>query len=715
MFVHVMMAIRHATLITMLLLTVTAAFANEKTWVILNNNFKGSIFLDIYAGVPCLTRPLLEEWGVKPFVVDKLHWNSRQCLTAASANQFYLRFWYRPAANLLTLLFPEEAFNPQQNGVSTSRWDDGINALFVNYRLDVDNKRAQYSWDTPGTDATLVLENGLNVGPWRARYQNTFWREADKNHGSYSNTASLWRSITSMRSRLNIGDGYTSSNLFNSMSYRGVSLASDEAMFPDSWRPYMPLINGYARSEAEVTIHQNGERVYRIHVPPGAFTIRDFYPTDSQGNLELTIQESDGTERTRLLPYSIMPNLVQHGMFSYELVAGRYKPYHGVELEKDRFWQSTLSWGIAPHTTLFGGVQQGESYFSHMVGMGGNMGEWGSLSSDVRTAHYSQQGERFSGSVGRLRYAKAFFQTETSLNAQLQWYPRNSQYRSLEERLNRASLLPWGWDDDTTQRTLESQVELTQNFNEDSSLSLSWRWLKSRSRESGSNSLTLSLSASWREVDVSLYGGYDRYADYAPESTLGINISIPFSIGSHVSHFALVSDLASRDKNTHGVNVNGSALDDFSLRYDVTAQHTEHGNDALQTSLGYQYNSGELNLSMNRSGTKRDYHGDVSGSVLLYQEGVAFGQMLGSTVALVQVPGSAGIGFYNQFGSTTSASGDLLVSYLTPWRVNRITVDSLSLPEGMGMDVSELETVPTDGAIVNLRFLKPEKTDDLLP
>jgi outer membrane usher protein len=118
-----------------------------------------------------------------------------------------------------------------------------------------------------------------------------------------------------------------------------------------------------------------------------------------------------------------------------------------------------------------------------------------------------------------------------------------------------------------------------------------------------------------------------------------------------------------------------------------------------------------MNVSMTRSGTQRDYHGDVSGSVLLYQEGVAFGQTLGSTAALVQVPGSAGIGFYNQFGSTTNAKGDLMVSYLTPWRVNRITVDSFSLPEGIAMDVNELETVPTDGAIVNLRFLKPEKTE----
>lgn len=153
---------------------------------------------------------------------------------------------------------------------------------------------------------------------------------------------SLWRSITPLRSRVSLGDGNTSSNMFDSLAFRGASLASDEAMYPDSWRPYSPWINGYARTEAEVTIHQNGVRVYRIHVPPGPFTIRDFYPPDPDGNLELTVQESDGTERTRLLPYSSMPNLVHHGLFSYELAAGRYKPFHGIDRDKDRFWQSTF-------------------------------------------------------------------------------------------------------------------------------------------------------------------------------------------------------------------------------------------------------------------------------------------------------------------------------------------------------------------------------------
>lgn len=690
-----------------MLLLAVPTLASERTWIILNNDYKGSISLPFRDQQPCLKRPLMEEWGVVASLLDRLVWDKRGCMTPQSAKQNQLQYWYRPDANLLTLLFPESAINAQQNGISTSRWDNGIPALFVNYRLDVDNQRARTRWDTPGTDATLKLDNGLNVGPWRLRYSNVFWRERTGQHGSYSDSVTLWRSITKMRSRLSLGDGNTSSNLFDSFSYRGISLGSDQAMFPDRWRPWTPWINGYARSEAEVTIHQNGQRVYRIHVPPGPFTIRDFYPPDTQGNLELTIQESDGTERTRLLPYSIMPNLVQHGFFSYELAAGRYKPYHGIEMETDRFWQSTLSWGLAPRLTLFGGLQQGERYVSSVVGAGGNMGNWGALSLDVSRAHYTQAQKTSSGSVWRVRYAKAFLSAQTSLNARLQWYPDDSQYRTFSEKISRAGILKYGVDDATTQRAMQGLVEVNQNIGEDSSMSLSWSWTKGRNGTGSRQSLGMSLDYSWENLDVNLYGGYQRYPGGPGDTTLGINFSVPLNLGGHTANVGYVSELASHANNSHGVNVYGSALNDNSLRYDLTAKHEVHGNDTLDASLGWQHNAGEINASLVGSNNQRDLHADASGSLVLFDGGLALGQTLGGTSALVEVPDVPGVGFYNQFGVTTNRDGRLLVSYMTPWRVNRVTVDTYSQPEGRSFPVDELETVPTDGAIIYLRFPEP--------
>lgn len=699
---------RYARLCALLLCALPAAVL-AKTWVIFNNSYKGAVSLAFDHDAPCLTRALLAEWGVIPPLLDRLAYNDAGCMTPDAAAKYDLKFWYRPDAQLLTLLFPDAALKPQQNGVSTSRWDDGINALFVNYRLDVDNQRALYRWDSSGTDATLALTNGLNLGAWRLRYQNTLWRERDRQHGSYTNARTLWRSITALRSRLTFGDGYTSPTIFNSMAYTGASLASDEAMFPDSWRPYAPIINGYARTEAEVSLHQNGERVYRIHVPAGAFTIRDFYPPYAQGNLELTIQESDGTERTRLLPYTVMPTLVQHGFFSYELAMGRYKPPHGVDLQRQRFGQATLSWGATGPLTLFTGLQQSGNYRNMAVGAGGNLGKWGALSLDVSRARYTQQNSTLRGNVWRLRYAKALLSTGTSLNTQLQWYPKGSQYRSLEETLDRAAMLDFGWDDDTTDRAVNGLVEINQTIGEDDSISLYASWTRARSAGAGTRALTLSVNHSWRDIDTRLYASYGRYQRYPADTTVGISVSVPVSFGSYTTNVGYVANLASRDNNTHGVNIYGSALDDYSLRYDVTAEHTVHENDALNASLGWQHNAGEVNARMVRSGQRRDYHADASGSLLLHSGGLTAGQTLGNTAGLVEIPNTAGVGVYNQFGVTTNKDGALLVSYMTPWRVNRVTVDSWNLPAGMTFDTDELEAVPTDGAIVSLRFPQPMK------
>lgn len=268
-------------------------------------------------------------------------------------------------------------------------------------------------------------------------------------------------------------------------------------------------------------------------------------------------------------------------------------------------------------------------------------------------------------------------------------------------------MLRYGWDDDVTRRALSGQLELNQNLGEDSSLSLSWHGVKSREPDAGNTGATLSLNTTLHNVDVSVYGVYERYGKNPDETTVGVNISVPLSLWGATSNVGYITELASRGEDSHGVNVYGSALSDYSLRYDLQATHTVHRNDELSANLGYQYNAGELNLSMVRGGTRRDYHADTSGSILVHADGVTLGQQLGSTAALVDVPDSPGIGFYNQFGSTTNARGELLVSYLTPWRVNRITVDSLSLPENTALDVTELESVPTDGAIVLLRFPQP--------
>ncbi len=84
-------------------------------------------------------------------------------------------------------------------------------------------------------------------------------------------------------------------SFFDSVSFRGVQLASDDNMLPDSLKGFAPVVRGIAKSNAQITIKQNGYTIYQTYVSPGAFEISDLYSTSSSGDLLVEIKEADGS------------------------------------------------------------------------------------------------------------------------------------------------------------------------------------------------------------------------------------------------------------------------------------------------------------------------------------------------------------------------------------------------------------------------------------
>ena len=105
-----------------------SASAAQPLWVIVNNNYKGQISLETDNDWPCLQQDLLEEWGVKLKALPVNGWTAHGCLPGPASN-CCISNRYQPSAALLTLLIPKALINPRQSGVSTSRWDEGINAF----------------------------------------------------------------------------------------------------------------------------------------------------------------------------------------------------------------------------------------------------------------------------------------------------------------------------------------------------------------------------------------------------------------------------------------------------------------------------------------------------------------------------------------------------------------------------------------------------------
>lgn len=162
-----------------------------------------------------------------------------------------------------------------------------------------------------------------------------------------------------------IGEGNTDAKVFDSIAYTGVSLASDNDMLPDSQQGFAPVVRGIARSDAEVTVYQNGNSIYKTSVPPGPFEIDDIYPTGSAGNLNVTVKESDGSEQNFVVPFASLAVLQREHQLTYSLVAGTTRSDGDAKNALD-FIQSDAAWGLSNALTFYGGITQAQDIYPAM-------------------------------------------------------------------------------------------------------------------------------------------------------------------------------------------------------------------------------------------------------------------------------------------------------------------------------------------------------------
>ncbi|CAI2536958.1 Outer membrane usher protein fimD precursor [Serratia ficaria] len=216
----------------------------------------------------------------------------------------------------LYISIPQAALRNNVRGyIPPEEWDEGINALLLNYNFTGSNTHTNY---LSGTQSSyfLSLNSGVNLGAWRLRNYSTW----NYSNGNGWNT-NQWQNISTyaqrvlapLRSQLTLGDSYTPSDIFDGIGFRGAQMASDDNMLPDSLRGFAPTVRGVANGNAKVTIRQNGYVIYQTYVSPGAFEITDLYPTSSSGDLQVTVMEANGTENTFSVPYSAVPVLQREG------------------------------------------------------------------------------------------------------------------------------------------------------------------------------------------------------------------------------------------------------------------------------------------------------------------------------------------------------------------------------------------------------------------
>lgn len=605
----------------------------------------------------------------------------------------------------LNLSIPQAAMSATARGwVDPSEWDEGVPAALLNYNLSGSN-----TWrdGENGSDDNYYanLQSGLNLGAWRLRNYSTW--NYDEDNGSHWDSVNtyLQRDIQRLQGQLTLGDSYTPSDIFDSVQFRGAQLASDDNMLPDSLRGFAPIIRGIAQSNAQVTIKQNGYTIYQSYVAPGAFTISDLYPTSGSGDLEVTIKEADGSERTFIQPFSAVPIMQREGRLKYALTAGKYRSGNS-DSDEPEFGQITAIYGL-PHTiTIYGGTLYSEDYQSGAAGLGFGLGELGSVSADITAAHTTlNNDETHGGQSYRVQYSKDFQATDTSFTLAAYRYSTEGFY-TFHEANDLRSDSDDGWRL-TYNKRQKLQLDLTQSIGSYGSFFVSG-YQQDYWHEDG---YERTLSTGWNgNINGISYSVSWSYSDY-PDSTQPADQQLAFSIQVPLSRF-MPNAWASYSVNTakHGdtrqqVGLNGTALADNNLSYSLQQSYTNHGaGGSGNINADYKGGQGEITGGYNYDDDTQQVNYGLKGGIVVHPHGVTLSQPLGDSLAIVKAPGADDAKVQNNTGVYTDWRGYAVVPYVNAYRKNRIALDTSTLSDGVDIDTAVQTVTPTQGAVVMADF-----------
>ncbi|WP_249718725.1 fimbria/pilus outer membrane usher protein [Proteus faecis] len=696
-----------------------------------NEQLPGKYYVDIYVNtnligtenikfekidngklMPCLSISDLTKFGIKTSEYKELETKGNNCVNLSAIPNAKSEFQFN--SQRLYLSIPQIAMNKDPRGfVDLNNIDNGITALLLNYSYSGSKNYDRKSNGSNTTSNYINLRPGVNIGPWRLRNYTTWSNSDDKSSKWDTVYTYLSRSINQLKSQLILGDGVSPSSVFDSVPFRGIQLGTDDDMYPESVRGYAPVVRGIARSNAQITIRQNGYTIYQTEVAAGPFEINDLYPTGSSGDLYVTIKESNGSEQHQIIPFASLPVLQREGYVSYSITGGEYRAYDK-EIEKQKFGQLTLIYGLPYGATAYGGSQLSNNYQAYSIGIGQNLGALGAISIDVTQANSKlNNGDTSRGQSYRFRYNKNLNTIGTNIALAGYRYSTDGYYSLAEvfDEYRNGISAP-----EIERRRNRAEITINQNLGEQyGSLSIGYVRENYWNSDRKTQSATVGYNNSWQGISYGLNYTYNKntnnysyrsssYAKSNDDHQLALSVSVPFSVFDDTFYYNFNTNSSSQSPSTGSVGLSASQLNNrlnWSLQQAFTNQ--DQGSSG-NLNASYKGKYGEMTGGSGYSKDNYNLYYGVNGSLVAHSGGVVLGQQLGETSAIVNIPEAADVAVLNQAGVETNSYGYALVPYITPYRKNTIDIDTSALPENTEMALTSQTVSPSRGALVKANF-----------
>ncbi len=607
------------------------------------------------------------------------------------------------------------------NYVDPQQWDSGVPALLLNYNTNVFTTESQGHNTTNGYAGVNL---GMNLGPVRVRHNGAVtWSPQTGTHYQrgfiYGQT-----DVTALRSQLLVGESATSGELFDSVSFRGASLFSDDRMLPEAQRYYAPVVRGTAASNAKVSVYQRGYLVYETTVAPGPFEIDDLQVASYGGDLNVTVTEANGQERTFVVPFATTVQLLRPGSTRYSVTAGRASDL-SLQGSGKYIVQGTVQHGINNMVTGYGGMAFATNYMSGLVGAAFNT-PLGGFGADVTYARTGlANGESKRGASFRLSYSKNIANSGTNFSLAAYRYSTGG-YLGLRDALSLHDLTERGVPTDSFARMrARMDANVSQQLGTSGgSVYLNGSSLQYWNQRGQALSFTLGYSNQWRGITYSVSvqrvqnvsagtsvpytgGGSFMSPSVTPKSTLvSVNLSIPLGRGGSRTT-PLMNTFFTHDSDRGAqvsTGVSGALNERGTASYSVSGTYDNNRNATSgNASISYRASRATVGASIAQGQGYRQASANAMGALVLHPGGLSAAQTLGETIGVVKAPDATGA-TVNSGGATIDGRGYAIVPSLTPYQLNSVDLD----PKGMADDV-ELKTTsrsvaPRAGAVVMLSY-----------
>lgn len=651
----------------------------------------------------CLSPQSVEQIGLSSDAQKQLTWTHEgECLSLSSLPG--LSVTGDLATSSLLVNVPQaylEYSSPDWD--PPSRWDNGLSALLFDYSftgsINDPKKSDDKTYSLSGNGVT-----GVNLGAWRFRgeWQAQSTKVTGRNSRSQSdmtwNRFYAYRALTALQAQLSVGEDYLNSAVFDSFRFIGAAIRTDLNMIPPSLRGYAPEVVGTAKTNATVTVRQQGRVIYETQVGAGPFRIQDLSDALS-GTLNVTVTEQDGTTQQFNVDTANLPFLTRPGQVQYKLALGQPTDYER-RSQGENFASGEFSWGVSNGWSLFGGLLGSERYQAVSLGVGRDLLALGALSFDVTQSRARLPAdETLSGGSYRLSYSKSFEEYNSQVTfAGYRFSERD--FMSMNDFLTaKQTGMHFGGSKELY------TVSLNKNFI-DSGLSMYLSYNHQTYWDRPENNYYNLIMSKYFDVgrfkNISASLSLNRQVNEGKnDDSAYLSLSIPWGAQAYVGY--------SMDARRGGVSNRASYSDRINdrTRYTVNVGESRQG---VSGSGFVSYQGDTAWVSANASYAENSYQAvgfSANGGLTVTPEGGALHRMgeMGGTRLLLDTNGVGGVPIKGVGAPVTSNRfGKAVVGDMGSYYRNNVRIDLNDLPSNVDAEQSVVQATLTEGAVGYRRF-----------